>query len=98
MLIKNIKTLVQVRDASHPKMLKGAAMRELPTIDNAFLLIENERIIDFGTMENCPETDGETIDATGKMVFPTWCDSHTHLVFAGSREQEFEDRINGLTY
>lgn len=98
MLIKNIKTLIQVRDASHPKMLKGAEMRTLPTIDNAFLLMENERIVDFGTMENCPETDGETIDATGKMVFPTWCDSHTHLVFAGSREQEFVDRINGLTY
>jgi imidazolonepropionase len=102
MLIKNIKTLVQVREASHPKMLKGEAMRELPTINNAFLLIKNDRIIDFGTMENCPETDSETvgeiIDATGKMVFPTWCDSHTHLVFADSREQEFEDRINGLTY
>ncbi|MFK7948267.1 MAG: imidazolonepropionase [Saprospiraceae bacterium] len=98
MLIKNIKTLVQVRDASHPKMLKGEAMRDLPTIDNAFLLIENERIIDFGTMDNCPTHGGEIIDATGRMVFPTWCDSHTHLVFAGSREQEFVDRINGLTY
>ena len=98
MLIKNIKTLVQVRDASHPKMIKGDAMKDLPVIDDAFLLIENDRIADYGTMDNCPEYSGEIIDATGKMVFPTWCDSHTHLVFAGSREQEFVDRINGLTY
>lgn len=98
MLIKNIKSLVQVRDASHEQMIKGEAMGNLPTIDNAFLLIENERIADFGTMNDCPKYVGEIIDATGKMVFPTWCDSHTHLVFAGSREQEFVDRINGLTY
>lgn len=98
MLIKNIKTLVQVRDTSHPKMIKGKAMSDLPVIDNAFLLIENDRIADYGTMDKCPEYSGEIIDATGKMVFPTWCDSHTHLVFAGSREQEFVDRINGLTY
>lgn len=98
MLIKNIKTLVQVRDASHPKMIKGDAMKDLPVIDDAFLLIENDRIADYGTMDNCPDYSGEIIDATGKMVFPTWCDSHTHLVFAGSREQEFVDRINGLTY
>ena len=98
MLIKNIKTLVQVRDASHPKMIKGDAMKDLPVIDDAFLLIKNDRIADYGTMDNCPDYSGEIIDATGKMVFPTWCDSHTHLVFAGSREQEFVDRINGLTY
>ena len=49
-------------------------------------------------MENAPDRADKVIDATGKMLFPTWCDSHTHLVFAGSREKEFEDRIKGLSY
>lgn len=98
LLIKNIKSLVQVREQSPTESIKGAAMKHLPTIENAFLLLKNGRIADFGTMDNCPETEAETIDATGKMVFPSWCDSHTHLVYAGSREQEFVDRINGLTY
>ena len=98
LLIKNIKTLVQVREQSPTEAVKGAAMKHLPTIENAFLLLKNGRIDSFGTMDNCPELETETIDATGKMVFPSWCDSHTHLVYAGSREQEFVDRINGLTY
>jgi imidazolonepropionase len=98
LLIKNIKSLVQVREQSPTESIKGAAMKHLPTIENAFLLLKNGRIADFGIMDNCPETKAETIDATGKMVFPSWCDSHTHLVYAGSREQEFVDRINGLTY
>ena len=73
-------------------------MGALPTIDNAFLLIENGQISDFGAMKDCPENADEIIDATGKMVFPCWCDSHTHLVFAANREGEFVDRIKGLTY
>lgn len=97
LLIKNIKSLIQVEETPR-KWVAGADMKKLPTIENAFLLIENEQIFDFGTMENCPETADETIDATGKIVSPTWCDSHTHLVYHGSREGEFEDRINGLTY
>ncbi len=96
-LIKNIKTLVQTRDHVDAP-LRGAQMAELPTIDNAFLLIENGKISDFGEMKNCPANADETIDANGKMVFPTWCDSHTHLVFAATREGEFVDRIKGLTY
>ncbi|MFK8009695.1 MAG: imidazolonepropionase [Saprospiraceae bacterium] len=97
MLIKNIKTLVGV-DEDFCKVKKGAEMKNLPTIDNAWLLIKKNKIADFGKMETCPERNDDVIDATGKMVFPSWCDSHTHLVFAGSREGEFRDRIEGLSY
>jgi imidazolonepropionase len=97
-LITNIKELLQVREDSISKV-SGSEMAILPTIKNAYLLIENDLIADFGSMENCPKTDTDTIiDATGKMVLPTWCDSHTHIVYAGNREQEFVDRINGLSY
>ena len=97
MLITNIKTLVGV-DEDFCKIKKGAEMKILPTIDNAWLLMKKGKIIDFGKMETCPERNDEIIDANGKMVFPSWCDSHTHLVFAGSREGEFKDRIKGLSY
>ncbi len=97
-LITNIKELLQIREAS-VKKVSGAEMAILPSIKNAYLLIENDLISDFGTMENCPKiTANKTIDASGKVVLPTWCDSHTHIVYAGNREQEFVDRINGLTY
>jgi len=97
-LIKNIKELVQVLSAD-VKLLKGTEMSNLSTITGAWLLLENDTIIDFGEMNNCPDDNEiEVIDATGKMVFPAWCDSHTHIVFAKSREEEFVDRINGLTY
>lgn len=97
MLIINIKTLVGV-DENFCKVKKGVEMKNLGTIDNAWLLIEKNEIADFGKMETCPERDEKIIDATGKMVFPSWCDSHTHLVFAGSREGEFRDRIEGHSY
>ena len=97
-LIINIKELIQVRDASILKV-SGSEMAVLPTIKNAFLIIEDDLIADFGIMENLPPINAnKRIDATGKMILPTWCDSHTHLVYAGNREQEFVDRINGLTY
>jgi len=74
-------------------------MKELPKIINAYLLIKDDCIADYGEMSNCPSLNIDTIiDAEGKMVLPTWCDSHTHLVFAGNREQEFVDRINGMSY
>ena len=97
-LIINIKELLQVENVPK-KMVSGAAMKVLPTIKNAFLLIEDDCIKDFGKMENLPKimTD-KTIEAAGKIVLPTWCDSHTHIVYAGNREQEFIDRINGLSY
>ena len=101
LLIKNIKKLVQVEDT--PKtMVAGKDMATLNTIDNAYLLIENDKIADFGTMDKMPEhlttANIEQIDATGRMVFPSFCDSHTHLVYAGSREIEYIDKIRGLSY
>jgi imidazolonepropionase len=97
-LITNIQELLQIRDASIRKV-SGSEMAILPSIKNAYLLIENDLIADFGLMENCPKINAdETIDATGKVVLPAWCDSHTHIVYAGNRIQEFVDRINGLSY
>ena len=97
-LIINIKELIQVREKGILKV-SGAEMGLLPTIKNAFLLIENDVIVAFGEMENCPKSIVDTtIDAIGKMVLPTWCDSHTHIVYAGNREQEFVDRINCMSY
>ncbi|WP_303319195.1 imidazolonepropionase [Flavivirga abyssicola] len=97
-LFKNIKELIQVR--TEPiAFVSGKAMSELPTIKNAFLIVEKGLISDFGSMENCPKTAfSEVIDATGKMILPSWCDSHTHIVYAGNRESEFVDRIKGLSY
>ena len=97
-LIINIKELIQVRDIGILKV-SGEKMNELPTIKNAYLLIEDDLIADYGEMKNCPSINiDSTIDSKGKMVLPTWCDSHTHIVYAGNREQEFVDRINGMTY
>ncbi|MGJ8745921.1 imidazolonepropionase [Polaribacter sp.] len=96
-LFKNIKELIQVRETSL-NFLSGKEMSILPTIKNAYLLVENGLISDFGLMKNCPKTTYKTIDATGKMMLPSWCDSHTHLVYAGNRDNEFVDRIKGLSY
>ncbi len=98
LLITNIKELLQVRDTPTEK-LSGSEMATLPTLNNAWLLMQNGTITGYGTMETCPSGfKGEIIDAAGKTVLPSWCDSHTHLVYAGNREQEFVDRINGLSY
>lgn len=97
-LIKNIKELLQVRETNVSK-LSGNEMATLPSLKNAWLLLDEGIIKGFGTMDECPDEDeANIIDATGKTVLPTWCDSHTHLVYAGNREQEFVDRINGLSY
>ena len=95
-LFYNIKELLQVREDKY--ILKGSEMKELPSIKNAFLLIENDTIIDFGSMDNVPTQYDISVDVEGKMILPTWIDSHTHIVYAGNREQEFVDRINGLSY
>ncbi len=97
LLIKNIKGLLQTR-ANNPKLLYGNRLEELPLEENAYLLIEDEKIAEYGAMEDCPERADKEIDATGRYVFPCWCDSHTHLVYAGSRESEFVDKIKGLSY
>lgn len=99
-LIENIKELIQVEENPVLKV-SGKAMATVNTLKNAYLLIENEQIKDFGTMPNLPQNlsdISEKIDAAGKMVLPSFCDSHTHLVYAGSREIEYVDKINGLSY
>mgnify|MGYP003113224867 CR=1 FL=1 len=98
LLITNIKELLQVRE-TNVTIVKGKDMKILPTLKNAYVFIEHDTIVEYGSMEdfNNIEAD-EVIDATGKIVLPTWCDSHTHIVYAGDRTQEFVDRINGLSY
>lgn len=97
-LVTNIKELLQVRETPVDKV-SGADMAILPTIKNAFLLIKDNLIANFGSMDCLPELQADqTIDAAGKVVLPSWCDSHSHIVYAGNREQEFVDRINGMTY
>ena len=96
-LFVNIKELLQVRENT-VDFLSGKDMGQLPTLKNAFLLVKDGLIADFGLMKECPKLNIETVDATGRMLLPSWCDSHTHLVYAGNRENEFVDRINGLSY
>lgn len=101
LLIKNIQSLVQVYEHA-PEKVCGKEMSLLPSIDNAWLAIENGLIADFGKMDDFPGIsdwkDLEVIDAEGKIILPCYADSHTHIVFAGNRESEFVDRINGLSY
>lgn len=99
-LIKNIKELIGIVD-NNQEILRGSDMAKLSTMENAWLKIKNGLIDDFGYMNSYNSVEignAKVIDATGKMVFPSWCDSHTHLVYAGSRETEFIDKINGLSY
>ena len=97
-LFINIKELIQVRELSEDKVY-GKDMGVLPIIKNAFMLIKGHTIIDFGSMDNLSlKKADKVVDLTGKLVLPTWCDSHTHIVYADSREDEFVDRIKGLSY
>jgi len=97
-LFINIKELVQVREPDVMKV-SGKNMSILPIIKNAFLIIKDNVIIDFGSMNTLGiKKSDKVVDLTGKLVLPTWCDSHTHLVFADTREEEFVNRIKGLTY
>ncbi len=97
LLIKNIKSLIQVENEART-WVAGSEMKKLGTIEHAWLLMEDGLIADFGTMDACPAGADKEIDASGKMVFPSYCDSHTHLVYAGSREIEYGDKIRGLSY
>lgn len=96
-LITNIRSIFGI---GHPrKPLKGKALSELVSLQNAFLIVEDGIISGFGEMEDCPYPEGaDLVDALGGSVLPAWCDSHTHLVFAATREEEFVDKIKGLTY
>ena len=99
-LIKNIDKLFTVSNNS--KLKKGLDMKKLPFIENAWIIINDDLIFDFGHMKDWKGIDNwnefEIIDAENGTVLPSWCDSHTHIVFSGSREQEFVDKINGLSY
>jgi len=98
-LIINIKQLVNVREES--KLLRGKELSELPSIENAYLIVENGMIAEYGSMQNIKHQTSnlkQTIDATGQFILPCWCDSHTHLVFAAGREEEFVDKIRGISY
>jgi len=99
LLIKNIKSLVNIQDES-TKFVAGKDLQNLNCINNAYLLIEEDKISDYGKMDELKlnDFDGETLDAEGRLVFPSFCDSHTHLVYAGSREVEYSDKIRGLSY
>jgi imidazolonepropionase len=98
LLVKNIGTLVGIDESGRMKV-EGNAMADIATLENAWLLTDGERIKDYGTMDTLPSVeDCEILDAEGGWLFPSFCDSHTHIVYAGSREQEFLDKINGLSY
>ena len=97
-LLTHIKELLKVRDTPVDRLC-GTQMKTLPTIKNAWLYLVNNKIHDYGTMDSIPNLDADKIiNCSGSIVLPTWCDSHSHLVYAGNREQEFVDRINGLSY
>jgi imidazolonepropionase len=99
-LFINISQLINVRQTN--EQLRGAALAELPIMEDAYLLVEDGLIADYGYMYELeikiPHLPKNVQDVSGQMIMPTWCDSHTHIVFAGSRENEFVDKINGLTY
>ena len=98
LLVKNIGCIVGI-DESGRTRVSGKEMATIATLENAWLLTDGERIKDYGTMETVPGLNNvEIIDACGGWLFPSFCDSHTHIVYAGSREQEFLDKINGLSY
>ena len=97
-LIINIKKLLQIRDEK-TSFISANEMNNLPHINNAFLLIEDGKISDFGKMSEIPKTNNiEIIDAKNKIVLPAWCDSHTHSVFAGNRSEEYIQRLKGVSY
>ena len=98
LLIKNIKKLIQCRTEKTP-FVSGKDMSFVPSIDDAYLFVKDGKINDFGKMQELKKINtDQVIDAKDRMVLPSWCDSHTHIVFAGDRSKEFIDRIKGLSY
>ncbi len=103
-LIRNIGQIAGIVEAGVMRK-EGVSMSETGTLENAWLLIEDDKIACFGPMSDCPDLPQESgqdsfdvIDADGGFVLPAFCDSHSHIVFAGTREQEFLDKIKGLSY
>ncbi|MBA4145702.1 MAG: imidazolonepropionase, partial [Cytophaga sp.] len=97
-LIVNIKGLVQTR-TSTPSFVAGEAMAELPVLENAYVAIKDGLIAGYGTMDELVRSSAtQVLDATGRFIFPSFVDSHTHLIFAAPREEEFVMKIKGVTY
>lgn len=97
LLLRNIKGLVQAETQTR-REVRGAEMAHLPVLNDAWLLMDEGKIVAFGGMDTCPEHADNVVEASGRFVFPSWCDSHTHIVFAATREEEFVDRLRGLSY
>ncbi|CAN5420442.1 imidazolonepropionase [soil metagenome] len=98
-LIKDIHTIIQIEEGEpRTTAVKGSDMKHLPRLEKAWLMVKDDIIEDFGTMESCPDNSNIVISAEGKWLFPSWCDSHTHLVYADSREGEFVMRTQGASY
>ena len=97
LLIKNISCLYQT-DKGERSLVKGSGMARIPFVENAFVLIDKDRIADFGPQNRIPSGNFRVLNAGGRMVMPAWCDAHTHLVFPATREDEFVDKIKGLSY
>lgn len=98
-LFTHIQTLANTRENYH--LLRGKDLEELPCLDNAYLIVEGEEILEYGLMDQLrfhPRDFQFHYDVPGQCILPSWCDSHTHLVFPSSREEEFVDKIRGLTY
>ncbi|HYK56053.1 MAG TPA: imidazolonepropionase, partial [Flavisolibacter sp.] len=98
-LFTNIQTLVNARE--NAPLLRGKELSSLPCIENAYLVVEGNAIASYGKMSELkfkPSAFASHHDLSGRCVLPAWCDSHTHLVFVGSRENEFVDKIKGLSY
>ena len=98
LLVRNIKELVQVEEQPRERVL-GTEMANVATVKDAYLMVEEGRIVAFGPMATLAEERADSVvDASGRLVMPCFCDSHTHLVYAGSREHEYCDKIRGLSY
>ena len=96
LLITNIRQLCGVQTTN--KLLRGKELSFLPVIEDAFLLVEDNRIAAYGPMNTLNSSTTQTVDVAGAFVLPAWCDRHTHLVFPASREMEFVQKIKGATY
>lgn len=96
-LITNIKSIIGIQTQDH-QFKKGQEMNQVSTLDHGFILIENEKIADFGPMSDAPDRADIVMDASDRLVLPSWCDSHTHIVYAAGREGEYVDRLRGVSY
>lgn len=98
LLIRNARHIYLTDEENTGERIEGSAMAEIPSLFDGWILVEDEKIADFGPMNTCPDNADEILDLQDQFVLPAWCDSHSHIIYEGSREEEFVDRIRGLTY